>query len=140
MRRAPQSPTATRTATSSARNPRRGSSLLADPPFANASISADDSSDDEVLLSPAGMFINNGVAKANARCTRSRELAIAIRQRIESRLQGRIRNLAVRILGDTVMLEGQCNTYYSKQLAQHAALAVLEHEHLENAIVVSLPG
>ena len=35
-------------------------------------------------------------------------LAIAIRQRIESRLHGRVRNLVVRAYGDVVMLEGQC--------------------------------
>jgi hypothetical protein len=29
-------------------------------------------------------------------------------------------------------------TYYTKQIAQHAALGVLEDEHLENAIVVAV--
>jgi hypothetical protein len=67
-------------------------------------------------------------------------LAIAIRQRIESRLHGRVRNLSVRILDNTVVLEGQCSTYYTKQLAQHTALGVLENEHLENAIAVCVPG
>jgi hypothetical protein len=65
-------------------------------------------------------------------------LAEVIRQRIETRLPGRIRNLAVRIEAETVMLEGQCATFYTKQLAQHAALGVLEDEHLENAIVVTI--
>jgi hypothetical protein len=65
-------------------------------------------------------------------------LAAAIIQRVESRLPGRVRNLAVRILADTVVLEGQCATYYTKQLAQHAALGILEDEHLENAIVVTV--
>ena len=68
-----------------------------------------------------------------------RNLAIAIRQRIESRLHGRVRNLVVRILDDTVVLEGQCSTYYTKQIAQHTALGVLENEHLENAIAVRVP-
>jgi hypothetical protein len=67
---------------------------------------------------------------------RRRQLPIAIRQRIESRLHGRVRNLMIRVHGDTVVLEGQCATYYTKQLAQHAALGILEDEHLENAIVV----
>jgi hypothetical protein len=44
----------------------------------------------------------------------------------------------VRIKGDTIVLEGSCATYYTKQLAQHAALGVLEEEHLENAIVVAI--
>jgi hypothetical protein len=65
-------------------------------------------------------------------------LAIAIRQRIESRLQGRVRNLSVKVYGQRVVLEGQCATYYSKQLAQHCAIGVLEDEQLENAILVGV--
>jgi hypothetical protein len=44
--------------------------------------------------------------------------------------------LNVRVLADLVILEGQCATYYTKQLAQHAAMGVLEDEQLDNAIVV----
>jgi hypothetical protein len=94
----------------------------------------------EVLLSPAGTFVGGVATKQDVRIEGRRDLAIAIRQRIESRLHGRVRNLVVRILDDTVVLEGQCSTYYTKQLAQHAALGVLEHEHLENAIAVCVPG
>ena len=65
---------------------------------------------------------------------RARE--VVIHQRIESRLPGRVRNLLVRSFDALVILEGQCATYYTKQLAQHAAMGVLEDEHLENAIVV----
>jgi hypothetical protein len=68
-----------------------------------------------------------------------RALEIAIQQRIESRLGGRVRNLSVRAFGDVVILEGDCATYYTKQLAQHAAMGILDDEHLENAIVVSVP-
>jgi hypothetical protein len=35
-----------------------------------------------------------------------------------------------------VYLEGRCATYYTKQLAQHAAMGIIEDEHLENLIVV----
>jgi osmotically-inducible protein OsmY len=66
------------------------------------------------------------------------ELEIVIQKRIESRLNGRVRNLQVRATADIVILEGQCTTYYTKQLAQHAAMGVLEDEQLENAIVVSV--
>jgi hypothetical protein len=69
---------------------------------------------------------------------RLQRLAKVIQQRIETRLPGRVRNLAVRIGADFVVLEGECSTYYTKQLAQHAALGVLEDEHLENAIVVTI--
>jgi hypothetical protein len=65
------------------------------------------------------------------------ELEVVIRKRIESRLAGRVRNLLVRANGDSVVLEGQCATFYTKQIAQHAAMGVLDDQHLENAIVVS---
>jgi hypothetical protein len=63
-------------------------------------------------------------------------LATLIQKRIESRLQGRVRNLHVRATTELVILEGECATFYTKQLAQHAAMGVLNDEHLENAIVV----
>jgi hypothetical protein len=94
----------------------------------------------DVLLSPAGTFVSPSAVPADRTIEHRRQLAIAIRQRIESRLAGRVRDLAVRIVGDTVVIEGRCSTYYSKQLAQHAALGVLENEHLENAIVVAVPA
>jgi hypothetical protein len=72
------------------------------------------------------------------RDARYRALAIAIHQRINSRLLGRVRNLRVRAFDGIVILEGQCATYYTKQLAQHAAMGILEDEHLENSIVVSV--
>jgi hypothetical protein len=93
----------------------------------------------EVLLTSAGAFVGERQGAADPCISRKRQLAIAIRQRIESRLAGRVRNLAVRIIGRTIILEGQCSTYYSKQLAQHAALGVIQDEQLENAIVVAVP-
>lgn len=92
----------------------------------------------EVLLTTGGTFTSVGEARTDAGVERSRDLAVAIMQRIESRLPGRVRNLAVRIRPGSVVLEGQCATYYTKQLAQHAALGILEDEHLENAIVVAV--
>ena len=70
------------------------------------------------------------------RSTAQPTLEDVIRERIEGRLHGRIRNLKVRAGTDFVVLEGQCSTYYTKQLAQHAAMGILEDEQLENAIVV----
>jgi hypothetical protein len=92
----------------------------------------------EVRLCPTGA-VTAVAGQSQERSERNRLLAIAIRQRIESRLPGRVRELAVRILDRTVVLEGQCATYYTKQLAQHAALGILEEEHLENAIEVCVP-
>src|SRR5947207_6810908 len=72
------------------------------------------------------------------RDARHRALEIAIQQRIETRLLGRVRNLCVRVFDGVVILEGECATYYTKQLAQHTAMGIIEDEHLENSIVVSV--
>jgi hypothetical protein len=92
----------------------------------------------DVFLSKGGTFSKTVETTADAAAERNKRLAVAIMQRIESRLPGRVKNLAVRIQAGNVMLEGQCATYYTKQLAQHAALGILEDEHLENAIVVTV--
>jgi len=102
-------------------------------------VSTADPPNTQVLLSSAGTFLNNGPSPLDQQVERHRQLAIAIRQRIESRLLGRVRDLTIRISGNTVILEGKCATYYTKQLAQHAAMGILEDEHLDNEIVVSLP-
>jgi hypothetical protein len=91
------------------------------------------------------VFLSKGGTSARPRdiCTDEtselgRKLVAAVKQRIETRLPGRVRNLSVMLRSGTIVLEGQCATYYTKQLAQHAALGVLEDEHLENAIVVAI--
>jgi hypothetical protein len=93
--------------------------------------------DTDVVVAPAGLAKPHP-ATAERRAERHRHLALAIRQRIESRLGGRIHNLTICVRGETVVLEGRCATYYTKQLAQHAALGVLEDEQLDNAIVVTM--
>jgi hypothetical protein len=83
----------------------------------------------EVVLSPGGTFvsgISNEAKSAEDRSGPGWQLAVAIHQRIETRLGGRVRNLSVRFNNNTIVLEGECSTYYTKQLAQHAALGVLE--------------
>ena len=65
-------------------------------------------------------------------------LETRIYERISARLGPRIRNLSVRVLGGRVRLQGECSTYYSKQLAQEATLGVLEHEAVDNEIVVAV--
>jgi hypothetical protein len=96
-----------------------------------------DAAETEVILAPAG-FATAPSAEATHETERHRHLAVAIRQRIESRLGGRVRELAIRVRGNTIVLEGSCATFYTKQLAQHAALGVLEDEQLENLIVVTM--
>ncbi|MGL4514168.1 MAG: hypothetical protein ACRCT8_13840 [Lacipirellulaceae bacterium] len=62
-----------------------------------------------------------------------------IRDRIASRLGSRVRNLTVCLTEGVIQIGGECSTYYSKQLAQHAALGLIEDEALDNAIVVTTP-
>lgn len=117
-------------------------SSVATDPKVPASRRSIQSAPTEILLLPNGTFVNDpdrAPIHQDAETLRRRQLAIAIRQRIETRLGSRIKNLAVRIVGETIFLEGQCYTYYTKQLAQHAALGILDHEHLENLIAVVAP-
>jgi hypothetical protein len=101
-----------------------------------ASILASSTSDNQSLKNGADSL---GSLEGKESGDAHRALESAVQQRIQFRLAGRVRNLVVRCRGDVVVLEGECNTYYTKQLAQHAAMGILEDEHLENAIVVCLP-
>lgn len=100
--------------------------------------SASDAAEAEVILSPAVFAEAHAAANARERAERHRRLPEEIRDRINKRLTGRLQDLVVRLDGNTVVLEGRCATYYTKQLAQHAALGALEDEQLENAIVVTM--
>jgi hypothetical protein len=115
----------------------RGAIVL-DPDFQQDVHLADSLTEDALLLTQNSLIAQSG-SDAGAQRDRSRRLPVIIRKRIESRLAGRVRNLSVRMEGEAVVLEGRCATYYTKQLAQHAALGVLEDEQLENAIVVDVP-
>lgn len=97
-----------------------------------------DSTLDDVTVSSGRENRESGTQPRAANAERDRHLEVAIMQRIESRLPGRVRNLRVRVDGEAVVLEGQCSTYYTKQLAQHAALGILEDEQLENSIMVAI--
>jgi len=76
------------------------------------------------------------IAEAGVTETEAEQLAANILQRIESRLPCRIRKLKVFITENAVILEGQCSTYYTKQIAQHTAMGVLDYERLINHIEV----
>ncbi len=108
-------------------------------PVSTKCAAAADSPIGEELLPHNSSNAGLGRKASDDREARHRALEIVIQQRIEMRLPGRVRNLLVRSSDDLVILEGQCATYYTKQLAQHAAMGVLEEEnHLENAIVVTI--
>ena len=92
----------------------------------------------DVLLAVDPASSNHSVA-SDVNNTYYNNLSDAIYQRIASRAQGRIHDLNIHIEGKTVVLSGHCATYYSKQLAQHAAQGIMDNEHLENKIQVFVP-
>ncbi len=56
--------------------------------------------------------------------------------RVQARTGRRVRNLAVELMPEGVVLRGRTHAYYIKQLAQQEVRDVLPHVRLENAIVV----
>jgi hypothetical protein len=48
----------------------------------------------------------------------------------------RVQNLAVEVLGETVVLRGKASSFHVKQLAQHGVRDVLPQVAVRNAIVV----
>jgi hypothetical protein len=137
MRRALHHGTVSRRATPGS-SPTNASRSGDSPRKAAEAKSVADAASLDAFLSPTGSFAKVGGSAADSPTEQQRQLTAAITQRIESRLPGRVRNLQVRITSEGVVIEGFCATYYTKQLAQHAALGVLEDEHLENAIVVTV--
>ena len=93
----------------------------------------------DVLLAVEPSSGDHSVASDIINNTCYDNLSEAIYQRIASRAQGRIHDLNIHIEGNTVVLSGHCATYYSKQLAQHAAQGIIDNEHLENKIQVVVP-
>jgi len=55
---------------------------------------------------------------------------------VQSRTGRRIRDLAVELHPELVVIRGSSPSYYIKQLAQHGVQDLLPHIRLENAIVV----
>ena len=63
-------------------------------------------------------------------------LQLELEQRIQARTGRRVRNLAIELMPERIVLHGQATTYYIKQLAQHGVRDVLPQVRLENAITV----
>ena len=68
------------------------------------------------------------------------ESQISLQEHVErlvrSRTGGMIREFRVEVLNDTIVLTGRTATYYTKQLATHAALGLLKDATLNNDIEV----
>jgi osmotically-inducible protein OsmY len=69
----------------------------------------------------------------------SEEIVRRVRDELEAQLPGRIRQLRVTATEKFVILSGSCSSYHTKQLAQHAAMELLNSERLINDIAVVVP-
>ena len=65
------------------------------------------------------------------------KLAASIERAVWRETRGGVRDLRVRVSREGVLLTGRCDTYYTKQKAQHAAMAVPGGGQLTNRIVVT---
>jgi hypothetical protein len=59
-----------------------------------------------------------------------------LEQRVSLRTGRRVRNLAVELEPERVILRGLTNTFHVKQLAQHGVREMLPDMRLDNVIVV----
>jgi hypothetical protein len=66
----------------------------------------------------------------------SPEFQLHLERQVQRCTSRRVRNLAVELQPDCVVLRGRTSTYHVKQLAQHGVRELLPDMPLENAIVV----
>ena len=65
------------------------------------------------------------------------QLVASIERAVQEETGHRVHDLSVEVGEDGILLKGHCNTYYCKQLAQHAAMAMPGGDHVTNSITVS---
>jgi hypothetical protein len=64
-------------------------------------------------------------------------LAASIERAVQHETDWGVDDLAVEVGADGIRLTGRCETYYTKQLAQHAAMRIPGGDRLINSIEVS---
>ncbi len=64
-------------------------------------------------------------------------LVASIERAVQAGTSGGVENLCVEVNRDGVLLTGRCETFYCKQLAQHAAMATPGGQRLVNHIEVA---
>lgn len=67
---------------------------------------------------------------------RGDKLATRIARVVKRRTAGSVQNLRVEVCREGVFLDGECNTFYTKQLAQQAAMDLADEKPLMNRIEV----
>lgn len=65
------------------------------------------------------------------------ELAASIERAVQRETARGVDDLTVEVSPQGILLRGRCTTYYTKQLAQHAAMSIPGGDRLINSIEVS---
>lgn len=92
--------------------------------------------------SAAGPFVTSRTGDAptpgasQRKRTEAEKFAERLSRLVQRRTGGTIRHLQVEIKPEGIYLDGRCATFYLKQLAQEAVLAITEDQKLFNQIVV----
>ena len=68
------------------------------------------------------------------------ELAALIERAVQLETDGGVSDLCVEVGPQGVRLRGRCDTYYTKQLAQHAAMRIPGGDRLINSMEVRRPA
>ena len=92
-------------------------------------------------VSPGGVVTTKEVGQfgtANSG-SRQRGLERKLCERIRRQTGRRIRGLSVAVQSGVIHIHGRCWTFYTKQLAQHAVMALSENEQISNEIEVIAP-
>ncbi|HEV3340493.1 MAG TPA: BON domain-containing protein [Pirellulales bacterium] len=92
----------------------------------------------DFLLPPAAVYpeVPRPPAAESTDDARSEKLAARIARVVKRRTAGSVQNLRVEVRRDGVFLDGQCASFYSKQLAQQAAMGLTDERQLTNRIEV----
>jgi hypothetical protein len=64
------------------------------------------------------------------------ELAASIERAVQQETSHGVDHLTVEVSPQGILLKGRCSTYYTKQLAQHAAMSIPGGDRLVNSIEV----
>lgn len=92
-------------------------------------------------VSPGGVVATTEVAQFDTAHSGSRQRGLERKlcERIRRLTGRRIRGLSVAVQSGVIHIRGRCWTFYTKQLAQHAVMALNENEQVSNEIEVIAP-
>ena len=91
----------------------------------------------EGLLQEARLVSPELLATVPETLAEAEELAVSIERAVQRETGYGVQNLRVEVSREGVLLRGRCDTFYCKQLAQHAAMGCPGGTRLTNCIEVS---